>query len=336
MRFRPVELQLKHVFSVSGFTRKSTPAVFTEIDYEGFTGYGEASMPPYLGEDHNSVLSFLSTVDLSRFDTPLRIYEIMEYVDSISKGNNAAKAAVDIAIHDLSGKLSDMPLYRKWGYEPGDAPFTSMTIGIDTHEIIRQKVLEAEDFRILKIKLGSDNDREIINTVREVTGKPLFVDVNQGWNDRNHALDMAFWLSERNVILLEQPLPARLVDDIAWLTASSPLPVIADEGIKTVEDFRNYSWAYSGINIKLMKCGGLNNARKLLKMARSEKKGVLIGCMTETSCAVSAAAHLSPAADWADLDGNHLILDTFFDGVRIEEGRITLNERPGTGAVKKQ
>jgi L-alanine-DL-glutamate epimerase-like enolase superfamily enzyme len=202
--------------------------------------------------------------------------------------------------------------------------------------VVKQKTLEANAFRILKVKLGRDNDKEMIETVRSVTDVPLYVDVNQGWKDKNQALEMVQWLSERNIQFVEQPMPKEQKDDIAWLTANSPLPIIADEALQTVEDLLPMKGVYSGINVKLMKCGGMNAAYKMITMARQMGMKVLIGCMTETSCAVSAAAQLSPLADWADLDGNLLIGNDIYEGMTIVDGKVTLPDRPGIGIIEKK
>jgi L-alanine-DL-glutamate epimerase-like enolase superfamily enzyme len=175
----------------------------------------------------------------------------------------------------------------------------------------------------------------MIETIRGETDKPLCVDINQGWTDRVKALEMIHWLDEKGVVFVEQPMPKESRDDIAWLTARSPLPVIADEAIQTAADFKNVQGVYSGINVKLMKCGGMRPAYTMISMARALDMKVMIGCMTETSCAVTAAAQLSPLADWADLDGNLLISNDIFDGIKIREGKITLPDRPGIGVTKK-
>jgi L-alanine-DL-glutamate epimerase-like enolase superfamily enzyme len=308
--------------------------MLTEIEYDGITGYGEASMPPYLGESHESVAKFLSLLNLSQFNDPFLLVDILEYVESVLPGNYAAKASVDIALHDLIGKLVGEPFYRLFGLNPSKAPLTSFTIGLDTPEIIRQKVSEAQPYKVLKVKLGRDNDREMVEVIRSLTDKPLCVDVNQGWKDRNQALEMAGWLKEKGVIFLEQPMPKEMKDDIAWLTQKSPLPVIGDEAIQNIVDLLNNKDVYSGINIKLMKCGGLNAAMKMINVARAFSMKVMIGCMTETSCAVSAAAQLSPLADWCDLDGNLLISNDPFEGLKIVDGRVTLPEVPGIGIKK--
>jgi L-Ala-D/L-Glu epimerase len=330
-QFRPYELHLRHVFTLASGSRSTTPGMQTEIHFGDVTGYGEASMPPYLGESVESVGNFLRLVDLSRFDSPFLVEDILKYIDNLAPGNHAAKASVDIALHDLVGKLMNQPWYRIWGLDPGKTPNTSFTIGIDKPEIVKEKVREAGQFRILKVKLGQQNDREMIETIRSVTDTPLCVDVNQGWTDRSKALEMIHWLREKGVVFVEQPMPKANIDDAAWLTANSPLPVIADEAVQTISDFKKIQDAYSGINIKLMKCGGMHAAYTMISMARALGMKVMIGCMTETSCAVTAAAQLSPLADWADLDGNLLIDNDLYEGIKIKEGKIILPDLPGIG-----
>ena len=335
LRFTPFTLQLKHAFTLSTSSRTTTPVMLTEIEYDGITGYGEASMPPYLGESHESVAKFLSLLNLSQFSDPFLLVDILQYVDSLMPGNYAAKASVDIAIHDLIGKLVGEPFYRLFGLNPSRAPLTSFTIGLDTPEIIRQKIAEAEPYKVLKVKLGRDNDREMVEVIRSLTDKPLCVDVNQGWKDRSYALDMAGWLKEKGTIFLEQPMPKEMKDDIAWLTRKSPLPIVGDEAIQNIGDLLSNRDVYSGINVKLMKCGGLNAAMKMINVARAFGMKVMIGCMTETSCAVTAAAQLSPLVDWCDLDGNLLISNDPFEGLKIVDGKVTLPEKPGIGIIKK-
>ncbi len=335
MRFYPYELQLRHVFTVASYSRKTTPDVQVEIEYEGFTGYGEASMPPYLGQSVETVTAFLQKVNLEQFSDPFQLDDILSYVDSLSEGDSAAKAAVDIALHDLVGKLMGQPWYRIWGLNPSKTPNTTFTIGIDTPEVVRAKTLECADrFKILKVKVGGPNDKEMIRTIREVTDLPIAVDANQGWKDREHALEMIGWLAENGVVMVEQPLPKEQLDDAAWLTERSPLPIFADEAIQRLRDIPAVKGAYTGINIKLMKCTGMREAWKMANYAHAEGLRVMIGCMTETSCACSAAAQLSPLADFADLDGNLLISNDLFKGMTVEEGKITLPDRPGIGLKK--
>ena len=335
LRFYPYELQLQHTFTVSSYSRTTTPGVQVEIDYQGFTGYGEASMPPYLGQSVESVTAFLQQVDLEQFADPFCLEDILEYVDSLSPGDTAAKAAVDIALHDLVGKMLGAPWYRIWGYDAAKAPSTTFTIGIDTPEVMKEKTLEcAGRFNILKVKLGTDRDKEIIETIRSVTDLPLAVDVNQGWSERFKALDMIYWLKEHGVVMVEQPLPIGRYDDQAWLNESSPLPIFADESVQRLPDVPRMHGLFSGINIKLMKCTGLREAHRMVELARALGMKVMLGCMTETSCAVSAAAQLSPAVDFCDLDGNLLISNDLFSGVTVVNGKLTLPSAPGIGVLK--
>ncbi|HEY3373188.1 MAG TPA: dipeptide epimerase [Prolixibacteraceae bacterium] len=334
--FLPYNLQLKHTFTIANSSRNTTPDMLTCIEFEGMRGYGEASMPPYLGESIESCTKFLSSLDLSQFKDPFQMDNILQYVDSVMPGNCAAKAAVDIALHDLVGKIMGQPWYKIWGFDPADTPNTSFTIGIDTPEVVIQKVKEATPYNILKVKLGMSTDKEMINTIRSVTDKPLCVDVNQGWTDKHQALEMIHWLKEKGVVFVEQPMPKTAIDDMAWLTAHSPLPTVADEALQRLPDVIKAHGVYSGINIKLMKCTGMREAHQMLTLARSLGMKVMIGCMTETSCAVSAAAQLSPKADWADLDGNLLISNDPYSGMQVVSGKVTLIDRPGIGIKATQ
>jgi len=337
LRFFPYELQLRHTFTVASYSRTTTPDVQLEIEYDGFAGYGEASMPPYLGQSTESVCAFLQKVNLEQFPDPFQLEDILAYVDSLSEGDSAAKAAIDIALHDLVGKLLGQPMYRIFGLDPAKAPSTTFTIGIDTPEIVRRKTEESAGlFNILKVKVGLDNDKEMIETIRQVTALPLAVDANQGWKDREKALEEIFWLKENGVVMVEQPMPKDRPDDNAWITERSPLPIYADEAIQRLTDLPSIKGAYHGINIKLMKCTGIREAYRMASWARAEGMRVMLGCMTETSCAVSAAAHLSPLADFADLDGNLLISNDLFEGVTVQGGKLILPDRPGLGLIRKQ
>ncbi len=339
LTFRPYELEMKHTFTVAELSRNSTPDVLTQIEYEGLVGYGEASMPPYLGESVATATKFLKKVNLAQFSDPFRVDDILNYVDSIALGNPAAKASVDIALNDLLGKIVNQPLYKLWGLNPENTPNTDFTIGIDKPDVVRAKTEEAikmkENLKVLKVKLGRGTDQEMINAVRSVTKLPLYVDVNQGWKDKNKALDMIYWLKENGVVFVEQPMPKDQIDDMAWLTENSPLPTMADEAFQRLPDIVDkIHGVYSGINIKLMKSTGLYEAKKMITVARALNMKVMIGCMTETSCGVSAVAQLAPLVDWADLDGNLLIKNNPFEGMKVINGKVTLNDWPGIGVKK--
>ena len=333
LSFEPYEL--KHVFTVSSFSRSTTPDVQVRIDYDGYTGYGEASMPPYLGQSVESVCTFLKKVNLEQFPDPFCMDDILTYIDSLSPGDSAAKAAVDIALHDLVGKIIGAPWHRMLGLNPLKTPDTTYTIGIDTDEMVKLKTREvAGQFKILKVKLGTERDREMIRAIREVSDLPIAVDVNQGWKNKKKALDEIFWLKEQGIVMVEQPMPKEMIDANAWLTERSPLPTFADEAIQRLKDIPAIKGAYTGINVKLMKCTGMREAWKMMNYARAEGMKVMIGCMTETSCAIAAAAQLSPAVDFADLDGNLLIANDIFRGTTVVDGKITLNQLPGIGIEK--
>jgi L-alanine-DL-glutamate epimerase-like enolase superfamily enzyme len=271
---------------------------------------------------------------MSRYRNPFELEDILSDIDSIAPGNPAAKASVDIALHDLVGKLLNQTWYNIWGFNKDKTPNTSFTIGIDKAEVVRQKTKEAAEYKVLKVKLGRDNDKEMIETIRSVSNTPITVDVNQGWKDKQFALDMINWLKEKNVLFVEQPMPKEMADDIAWLTEHSPLPIIGDEGVQRLKDVYKAKGIYSGINIKLMKSTGMREAHKMMTLARALGMKVMLGCMTETSCAISAASQLSPMVDWADLDGALLISNDVYDGTKVINGKVTPTDRPGLGIVK--
>ncbi len=335
LNWTPYDLQMKHVFTIANSSRKTTPVVLTSLTYDGVTGYGEASLPPYLGESQASVIEFLKKVDLSGFD-PFDFEGILHYVDKITENNTAAKAAVDIALHDLAGKLMGQPWYKMLGLNLKNIPNTTYTIGIDTDEMIRTKVQEVEgQFNILKVKLGTADDKRIISAVRAATRLPIAVDVNQGWNDKHYALDMIHWLKEQGVVMVEQPLNKYNLDDNAWVTERSPLPVFGDESLQRLRDVQKLKGVFSGINIKLMKCTGIREAWNMRNLARALNMKVMLGCMTETSCAISAAAQIVAGVDFADLDGNLLIANDAFDGAVFRDGKTIPNNRPGIGVKPK-
>ena len=334
LRFYPYTLELKHPFTLANSSRTTTPVMMVEVEKDGIIGYGEASMPPYLGESHATAADFLAKIDLAKFPDPFMLEENLKVIDALAAGNHAAKAAVDIALHDWIGKSMGYPWYRIWGLNPAKAPVTTFTIGIDTKDVVRQKVKEAEIYKVLKVKLGRENDKEMIETIREVTATPIRVDVNQGWKDREFALTMIEWLATKGVEFVEQPMPKEQVDDIAWLRSRSPLPLIGDESVVRLADVRKAYGVFDGINVKLMKCTGMREAYTMITLARGLGMKVMLGCMTETSCAISAAAQLSPLVDYADLDGAVLITNDIFAGATIVDGKVTLTNLPGIGATK--
>ncbi|TRZ41285.1 dipeptide epimerase [Robertkochia solimangrovi] len=330
LSYSPYTLQNKYVFRIAGNARSSTPLMLVRISFDNICGYGEASMPPRYGESHQTAAEFLSKVDLSRFKDPFDLESILGYVDSISPGNPAVKAAIDIALHDLIGKMTGLPVRSYFGLSAVPMK-TCKTIGIDTPDMIAKKVQEAAEFPFLKIKLGDDNDEEIIRVVRENSDQPLYIDANQGWKTGEIALEKIEWLKEENVEFIEQPLPAEQLDDLSWLVARSPLPIVGDEGIQRFSDVRTASEFYHGINIKLMKSTGLREAYKMAQTAKMMGLKVMFGCMAETSCAIGALAQLGQLADWLDLDGNLGVTNDPFSAHTVKNGTVYLNELPGIG-----
>ncbi|MDY0905085.1 dipeptide epimerase [Pedobacter sp. CFBP9032] len=328
---KPFELDLKHPFSISKFTRTSTPLMLIKIQYEDVVGYGEASMVPYMGESYETAQAFLNQVDLSQFHHPFIFEEIITYLDSIAPGQPAIKAAIDIALNDINGKILNKPCYEIYTADLSKMPVTSYTIGIDTLEVIREKLKDAEQFKVIKVKLGRDNDQEIIETIRRMTNVPLYVDANQGWTDRIKAIDLIYWLHQQGVLLIEQPMDKNDLDGNAWLTERSPIPLLADEAVQRLADMDQLKGAYHGINVKLMKSCGMYEGHQMILKARSFGMKVLIGCMSETSCATLAAAALAPLCNWADLDGPWLTLNNPFTNPPFENGKYRLKNLPGLG-----
>ena len=335
LTYSPFELTLKYPFSISGFSRTFTPIMLIEISYEGFTGLGEASMVPYMGESVETAIRFLSKVDLRWLKYPFEYDKVINYLDTIEAGNPAVKAAIDIALHDLEAKIAKVPCYKLFGSDPQSMPLTSVTIGIDSLEIIIKKVVEAEPARVLKVKLGSEEDKNLIETIRSVSSKPIYVDANQGWTDKEKALDFIFWLKDTGVELIEQPMLKADIRSNAWLTERSPLPIIADESVQRFSDLKNVKDVYHGINVKLMKSAGMHEAFLMIKRARELNLKVLIGCMSETSIATLAAAALAPLCDWADIDGPFLTSNNPFEMPKFKDGRWVLPETPGLGLAEE-
>ncbi|MCL4547796.1 MAG: dipeptide epimerase [Bacteroidetes bacterium] len=324
-------LELKHQFTISFSTRKFTPIVIIRLEQNGIFGYGEASLPPYLPEDQESVVRFLSKVELHDLKNYDDLVDNLENINKISSADQAAKASIDIALHDLLGKIQNQSCSKIYNLLSAQLPLTSFTIGIDNEDVIKQKVSEADEFKILKIKLGTDKDKQLINMIRQLTDKPLYVDANQGWDKKEKALEMIEWLSKQNVVLVEQPTPKTNFSDTKWLTANSPLPIIADESFQQLEDLERVRETFSGINVKLMKCTGIREAYKIIMKAKEYDLKIMLGCMTETSCGISAAIQLASLADFADLDGNQLIKNDPFATKTVQDGRLIASTRPGLG-----
>jgi len=330
----PYTLKLKHPFGIFGNIRTETPVVFIILKTKTFYGIGEASLPPYLPYNQQSVITCFKEFTFANYSL-----NTIENLFQDFKKQNAycppAIAALNIAINDLKGKILNQPVWKLLKVTPEKMPPNSFTIGIDTPDVIEKKVNEAIEFKTLKVKVGSDNDKLLINTIRKITDKPLIVDANQGLRNQQQALEFCRWLYDKNCLLIEQPLKKDNLQGHAYLSEHSPIPIIADEsfqGNENLDEIKNY---FNGINIKLMKCGGLTNGHQLAINAREKGLKILMGCMNESSCANLAAAQIAPLADWVDLDGPYLINNNPFEDFKMEEGTVLLDNKPGLGLVLK-
>jgi len=332
LRSEVVRLQLRHTWTTTMSSSEYRDTLHVHLMRDGVTGTGEGAPIVRYHEDAlggqkavESLRELLTTADLRYYR------KVMDQVFTKLEGEWAAKAAIDLALLDWVGKKQGMPVHRLFGLDPKDAPVTTFSIGIDTPEITRQKVLEAEAFPVLKIKVGLASDEATIEAVRSVTRKPLRVDANEGWTDKDEAVRKIKWLESQGVELIEQPLPAAMLDEHRYIRERVDIPVIADEACLRPEDIPRLAGAYDGINVKVDKAGGLLNALRMIELARSLGLKVMLGCMVSSSVAITGAAQLSPLVDYADLDGNLLISNDPYSGVRVVQGRLVLPEGPGLG-----
>jgi L-alanine-DL-glutamate epimerase-like enolase superfamily enzyme len=297
-------------------------------------GRGEAAPRAYYGEQRESVLIALSYLEDALGDDPMLIADIFEAMERTLGYNMSAKAAIDMALYDLASQRLGVPLYQLLGLNPARTPQTSFTIGIDAPDVMARRAHGARQYPILKIKLGSPNDLEIVRAIRDATNATLRVDANAAWMPKE-AVKAINALEPYDIEFVEQPVAAHDLAGLRYVREHVSLPIIADESCVTFKDVAEVAECADGINIKLMKCGGISQALKMIHAARAHGMRVMLGCMIESSLAITAAAHLTPLVDYADLDGALLITDDPFDGVRVEAGKLILSERPGLGVRRR-
>lgn len=330
-----LELRTKHPFVIARGGQSDHHTVWVRLtDGDGHEGWGEAAPSKFYGETADSVLAALKIYSTMLPDDPFNLEGAERRWENKLRGNAAARAALSAALHDLVGKRLGIPVYQMWGLDPCMAPKSTFTIGLDAPERIKSKVLEAEQYPILKVKLGTDQDVEILRAIRDATDKEIRVDANCGWTVKR-AIRMLPILDEFGVTVLEQPLPPHDLDGLAVITAQADIPVIADESCLTAVDIPPLIGKVDGINIKLAKCGGLREALRMIAVARAHGLLVMVGCMIESSLGITAAAHFTPLVDIVDLDGAALLADDPFIGARIDGGQVTLPTGPGLGVRRR-
>ena len=323
------DLQLQHPFKIA---RRATDATRQVISVEIDGGIGETAPARFYGETVQTVRVALETIAPALPEDLDAIHEVMEDVEATLGGNYAAKSAIDMALHDRLGKKLGVPLYQLWGLNPHKTPCTSFTIGLDEPEVMAEKTRHAQAYPILKVKLGTPRDIEIIQELREVTDKPIYVDANTAWTPKE-AVPKIRELARYGVELIEQPTKPYDLAGLKFVREHSELPIIADESVKRASDIPALAECVDGINIKLVKCGGLLEAHRMINIARAHGLSVMLGCMIESSLGITAAAHLTPLVDYADLDGNLLIANDPYTGVTLDEGKLILPKRPGIGVT---
>lgn len=323
------DLQLRHPFKIA---RRATDAYRQVVSVEIDGGIGETAPARFYGETVATVRLALETIAPALTTNLDAIHDVMAAAETAFGGNYAAKSAIDMALHDRLGKKLGVPLYQLWGLDPQNTPCTAFTIGLDEPEIMAEKTRQAEAYPILKVKLGTPRDIEIIETLRSVTDKPIYVDANTAWTPKA-AVRKIRELAKYGVELIEQPTKPNDLAGLRFVRENSALPIIADESVKRASDIPALVGCVDGINIKLVKCGGLLEAHRMIHVARTHGLLVMIGCMIESSLGITAAAHLTPLVDYADLDGNLLITNDPYTGVTLENGKLILPEHPGIGVM---
>jgi L-Ala-D/L-Glu epimerase len=331
---KPIDLTLTTPFRISRGVQHTSPNVSVQINHDDYRGYGEAAPDEYYGESQETVLACIAMFAGNLGDDPFVIDDITRHLDKVIRLNPSAKAAVDMALYDIMGKMLGVPLYKLLGLNPARTPHTSYTIGIDTPEQMAKKALAARDYPILKIKVGTKHDLDILKAIRDVSNAVIRVDANTAWTPKE-AIKNINALTPYNIEFIEQPVAANDHAGLKLIRDNVPVPIIADESCVTVEDIPRIAHCVDGINIKLMKCGGVRYALKMIDVARAHNLRVMLGCMIESSLAITAAAHLTPLVDYADLDGHLLINDDPYIGVSVEKGKLVLPDTPGLGVKSR-
>jgi L-Ala-D/L-Glu epimerase len=333
-----IQVETTHAFRIARGSKARRDVFVISLTSDGITGIGEAAPQEFYGENPLSVRKAVQSIGRMLDGDPqavrLRLNDAGSDLHRALRPHACVRAALDMALWDIRGQSEGQPVWRLIGADAARAPFTSFTIGIDVPEVIDEKVDAAAPYQILKVKVGVPGDLEILDRVLSRSGKTVRVDANEGW-DLETAIEKTVELHRRHVELCEQPLPHDAENDLRELKRVCPVPVILDESIVDARDVEARHDQGHGINIKLMKCGGITPALAMIERATAHGLRVMIGCMLETSLGVTAAAHLSPLCDYADLDGNLLLRNDPFEGVKVEGGKLVLPDAPGLGVRRR-
>ena len=333
--WKKLRLELFHPWTITRGTAQYKENVLVYYTRDGITGVGEAGHMTAAGQSADRTIRELQPlIPLYRDTDPFLFYDFPEKARELVPQLSPAKAALDIALMDWIGKKLNIPLYQFLGINPLSEVKTSFSIGRDTPEVMRQKVKEAAPYKILKVKITGKGDKEAITAIRSMTDKPIRVDVNEGWTDKEKAIKEIEWLASKGVEFVEQPMPVEMLEETRWLKERSPIPIVADEAVETSEDVLRIAGAYDGINIKLMKSGGLTEAYRMTILAHLLKMDIMLGCMIETTVGIAAAVQLQALARWVDLDGNLLIKNDPYQGLTLREGHWVMSGKPGIGVRK--
>jgi L-Ala-D/L-Glu epimerase len=328
------QLKLRHPFNIARMPITDSTdktVLLVQLEHDGMTGWGEAAPISYYHQSLDSVEQTLSRIGNTLGNDPFALDAILDGLLQRFPDQSATICAIDAALHDLIGKILRVPLWRMFGLDRSRMPLTSMTIGIDEPEVMAAKVREAAPFPILKIKVGTPDDETILKVIRrEAPRKILRVDANCGWYADN-LLDRCRMMSEFGVEFIEQPTKAGDHAALPRVRDAGLGPLYADESCTSMKDILGCVGYFDGINIKLSKCGGIRQAVKMIHVARAAGLKIMLGCMTETSVGISAAAQLGPMVDCLDLDGHLLLANDPFTGLGGNEGRLTLTDQPGLG-----
>jgi L-alanine-DL-glutamate epimerase-like enolase superfamily enzyme len=329
-------LNLRHTWTTTMSSSEYRETLQLRYSKNGIEGYGEgAPIIRYKETPESARKAIESIADKITAGDPFAYRKMLEEVrQALGPGQHAALAAVDIAVFDWIGKKLGVPLYKFFGLDPADAPVTDFSIGIDNPAITRQKTQEAADFPVLKVKVGLKTDEPTIEAVRSVTKKPIRVDANEGWTDKEEAIRKINWLESQGIEYVEQPMPAHMLEETRYVRSKVHLPIYADEACTDVHMIPQLAEAYDGINVKLDKSGGMLEALRWIEVARSLDLKVMLGCMVSSSCTITAAAHISPLVDHADLDGGLLVSNDPWRGVRVDKGKLLLPTGPGLGLTR--